>query len=125
MHAKYCTRKRDPKRQTLVFSATLTLVHQAPARILHKKHAKKIASAIVQARALYPITRTQQLASIVAGTLINSKQCLREEKIYIHICVYVCVCINPLKSQRDLSVLEIMQGRILPSLLLCQLFLVL
>nr|XP_020731600.1 ATP-dependent RNA helicase DDX24 [Odocoileus virginianus texanus]XP_020731601.1 ATP-dependent RNA helicase DDX24 [Odocoileus virginianus texanus]XP_020731602.1 ATP-dependent RNA helicase DDX24 [Odocoileus virginianus texanus]XP_020731603.1 ATP-dependent RNA helicase DDX24 [Odocoileus virginianus texanus] len=32
----------SPKRQTLVFSATLTLVHQAPARILHKKHAKKI-----------------------------------------------------------------------------------
>ncbi|XP_074221193.1 ATP-dependent RNA helicase DDX24 isoform X3 [Camelus bactrianus] len=32
----------NPKRQTLVFSATLTLVHQAPARILHKKHAKKI-----------------------------------------------------------------------------------
>ncbi|XP_065727613.1 ATP-dependent RNA helicase DDX24 isoform X1 [Phocoena phocoena] len=32
----------NPKRQTLVFSATLTLVHQAPARVLHKKHAKKI-----------------------------------------------------------------------------------
>ncbi|XP_006184237.2 LOW QUALITY PROTEIN: ATP-dependent RNA helicase DDX24 [Camelus ferus] len=32
----------NPKRQTLVFSATLTLVHQAPARILHKKHAMKI-----------------------------------------------------------------------------------
>ncbi|KAF6129650.1 DEAD-box helicase 24 [Phyllostomus discolor] len=32
----------NPKRQTLVFSATLTLVHQAPARILHKKHTKKI-----------------------------------------------------------------------------------
>ncbi|XP_008819908.1 ATP-dependent RNA helicase DDX24 [Nannospalax galili] len=32
----------NPKRQTLVFSATLTLVHQAPARILHKKHMKKM-----------------------------------------------------------------------------------
>lgn len=32
----------NPKRQTLVFSATLTLIHQAPARILHKKHTKKI-----------------------------------------------------------------------------------
>ncbi|XP_007529133.2 ATP-dependent RNA helicase DDX24 [Erinaceus europaeus] len=32
----------NPKRQTLVFSATLTLVHQTPARILHKKHTKKI-----------------------------------------------------------------------------------
>lgn len=32
----------NPKRQTLIFSATLTLVHQAPARILHKKHTKKI-----------------------------------------------------------------------------------
>ncbi|XP_076979546.1 ATP-dependent RNA helicase DDX24 [Tamandua tetradactyla] len=32
----------NPKRQTLVFSATLTLVHQAPARLLHKKHTKKI-----------------------------------------------------------------------------------
>lgn len=32
----------NPKRQTLVFSATLTLVHQAPVRILHKKHTKKI-----------------------------------------------------------------------------------
>ncbi|XP_049625739.1 ATP-dependent RNA helicase DDX24 [Suncus etruscus] len=32
----------NPKRQTLVFSATLTLTHQAPARILHKKHVKKI-----------------------------------------------------------------------------------
>lgn len=32
-----------------------------------EKHAKKIASAIVQARSIYPITRTQQLASIVTG----------------------------------------------------------
>lgn len=32
----------NPNRQTLVFSATLTLVHQVPARILHKKHVKKM-----------------------------------------------------------------------------------
>ncbi|XP_058511243.1 ATP-dependent RNA helicase DDX24 [Ochotona princeps] len=32
----------NPQRQTLVFSATLTLVHQPPARLLHKKHTKKI-----------------------------------------------------------------------------------
>ncbi|XP_053457586.1 ATP-dependent RNA helicase DDX24 [Nycticebus coucang] len=32
----------NPKRQTLVFSATLTLIHQVPARILHKKHTKKM-----------------------------------------------------------------------------------
>ncbi|XP_062432447.1 ATP-dependent RNA helicase DDX24 [Rhea pennata] len=32
----------NPQRQTFVFSATLTLVHQAPTRILQKKNAKKI-----------------------------------------------------------------------------------
>lgn len=32
-----------------------------------EKHARKIASAIIQARTIYPISRTQQLASIVAG----------------------------------------------------------
>ncbi|XP_008582369.1 PREDICTED: probable methyltransferase-like protein 15 isoform X2 [Galeopterus variegatus] len=46
------------------------LDQQALASILRtygeEKHAKKIASAIVQARSIYPITRTQQLASIVA-----------------------------------------------------------
>ncbi|XP_058544503.1 12S rRNA N4-methylcytidine (m4C) methyltransferase isoform X5 [Neofelis nebulosa] len=49
------------------------LDQQALASILRtygeEKHAKKIASAIVQARSLYPISRTQQLASIVAGLL--------------------------------------------------------
>ncbi|XP_019506256.1 PREDICTED: probable methyltransferase-like protein 15 isoform X1 [Hipposideros armiger] len=35
-----------------------------------EKHAKKIASAVVQARSIYPITRTQQLASIVAALLV-------------------------------------------------------
>ncbi|KAG6930688.1 DEAD-box helicase 24 [Chelydra serpentina] len=32
----------NPRRQTFVFSATLTLVHQAPTRVLQKKYAKKI-----------------------------------------------------------------------------------
>ncbi|NXE54056.1 DDX24 helicase, partial [Casuarius casuarius] len=32
----------NPQRQTFVFSATLTLVHQVPTRILQKKNAKKI-----------------------------------------------------------------------------------
>ncbi|XP_072195044.1 12S rRNA N(4)-cytidine methyltransferase METTL15 isoform X3 [Excalfactoria chinensis] len=49
------------------------LDQQALASILRtygeEKHAKKIASAIVQARSIYPITRTQQLASIVAGKI--------------------------------------------------------
>ena len=54
------------------------LDQQALASILRtygeEKHAKKIAAAIVQARSLYPVTRTQQLAGIVAGALINSKR---------------------------------------------------
>lgn len=64
------------------------LDQQALASILRtygeERHAKKIAAAIVQARSIYPITRTQQLASIVAGTLINSSQWLlrRKKKIY-------------------------------------------
>ncbi|NWR89202.1 DDX24 helicase, partial [Furnarius figulus] len=32
----------NPQRQTFVFSATLTLVHQTPARVLQKKNAKKM-----------------------------------------------------------------------------------
>ncbi|NXS55270.1 DDX24 helicase, partial [Brachypteracias leptosomus] len=32
----------NPQRQTFVFSATLTLVHQTPTRVLHKKNAKKM-----------------------------------------------------------------------------------
>lgn len=89
------------------------LDQQALASILRtygeEKHAKKIASAIVQARSLYPISRTQQLASIVAGTLINSEQCLRVGGKYIYI--------NPPNSQRDSFVLKIMQDRILCILL--------
>ncbi|KAM3919606.1 12S rRNA N(4)-cytidine methyltransferase METTL15 [Leptodactylus fuscus] len=58
------------------------LDQQALASILktygEEKHAKKIASAIVQARSIYPITRTQQLASIVAGVcLYNRKDLLQ------------------------------------------------
>ncbi|XP_042693161.1 12S rRNA N4-methylcytidine (m4C) methyltransferase isoform X3 [Centrocercus urophasianus] len=51
------------------------LDQQALASILRtygeEKHAKKIASAIVQARSIYPITRTQQLASIVAAIVLR------------------------------------------------------
>ncbi|KAG9481834.1 hypothetical protein GDO78_010844 [Eleutherodactylus coqui] len=32
----------NPQRQTFVFSATLTLIHQAPSRLLQKKHFKKM-----------------------------------------------------------------------------------
>lgn len=56
------------------------LDQQALASILRaygeEKHAKKIASAIIQARSIYPISRTQQLASVVAGTLLTSLPCL-------------------------------------------------
>ncbi|KAM4846485.1 12S rRNA N(4)-cytidine methyltransferase METTL15 isoform 2-T2 [Thomomys bottae] len=52
------------------------LDQQALASILRtygeEKHARKIASAIIQARSIYPITRTQQLASIVADLLQRS-----------------------------------------------------
>lgn len=48
-----------------------TLDQQALASILtaygEERHARKIASAIVMARRVNPITRTQQLASVVAG----------------------------------------------------------
>ncbi|KAM4723152.1 12S rRNA N(4)-cytidine methyltransferase METTL15 [Rhinophrynus dorsalis] len=54
------------------------LDQQALASILktygEERHAKKIASAIVQARSIYPITRTQQLASIVAGTTLYDRR---------------------------------------------------
>ncbi|KFO96838.1 putative methyltransferase-like 15, partial [Calypte anna] len=44
-----------------------------------EKHARKIASAIVQARSIYPITRTQQLASIVAGAFPGSSPYARKD----------------------------------------------
>lgn len=57
------------------------LDQQALASILtaygEERHARKLASAMVEARSVYPITRTQQLASVVAGTLINSLHCFR------------------------------------------------
>ncbi|XP_044114934.1 12S rRNA N4-methylcytidine (m4C) methyltransferase isoform X1 [Neovison vison] len=59
------------------------LDQQALASILRtygeEKHAKKIASAIVQARSLYPISRTQQLASIVAGAFPPSAVFARKD----------------------------------------------
>ncbi|XP_058924598.1 12S rRNA N4-methylcytidine (m4C) methyltransferase isoform X1 [Kogia breviceps] len=59
------------------------LDQQALASILRtygeEKHAKKIASAIVQARSIYPITRTQQLASIVAGAFPPSATYARKD----------------------------------------------
>ncbi|NXW56607.1 MET15 protein, partial [Eurystomus gularis] len=59
------------------------LDQQALASILRtygeERHAKKIASAIVQARSVYPITRTQQLASIVAGAFPASALYARKD----------------------------------------------
>ncbi|XP_065539430.1 12S rRNA N4-methylcytidine (m4C) methyltransferase [Lathamus discolor] len=59
------------------------LDQQALASILRtygeERHAKKIASAIVQARSIYPITRTQQLASIVAGVFPASALYARKD----------------------------------------------
>uniref|UniRef100_A0A8D0B2J7 12S rRNA N(4)-cytidine methyltransferase METTL15 n=1 Tax=Salvator merianae TaxID=96440 RepID=A0A8D0B2J7_SALMN len=59
------------------------LDQQALASILRvygeERHAKKIASAVVQARSIYPITRTQQLASIVAGAFPDSALFARKD----------------------------------------------
>ncbi|NWV18189.1 MET15 protein, partial [Origma solitaria] len=59
------------------------LDQQALASILRtygeERHARKIASAIVQARSIYPITRTQQLASIVAGAFPASALYARKD----------------------------------------------
>lgn len=59
------------------------LDQQALASILRaygeEKHAKKIASAIIQARSTYPISRTQQLASIVAGAFPPSAVYARKD----------------------------------------------
>ncbi|XP_047673013.1 probable methyltransferase-like protein 15 isoform X3 [Tachysurus fulvidraco] len=46
-----------------------------------EQHAKKIAAAIVQARSLYPISRTQQLASIVAGAFPASALYARRDRL--------------------------------------------
>uniref|UniRef100_A0A803Y4C5 Methyltransferase 15, mitochondrial 12S rRNA N4-cytidine n=1 Tax=Meleagris gallopavo TaxID=9103 RepID=A0A803Y4C5_MELGA len=65
------------------------LDQQALASILRtygeEKHAKKIASAIVQARSIYPITRTQQLASIVA-------------ELFCIVSVTVCITLRQLEG---------------------------
>ncbi|XP_030056547.1 12S rRNA N(4)-cytidine methyltransferase METTL15 [Microcaecilia unicolor] len=59
------------------------LDQQALASILktygEEKHAKKIASALVQARSVYPITRTQQLASIIAGAFPEASLYARKD----------------------------------------------
>uniref|UniRef100_A0A8C5QA09 12S rRNA N(4)-cytidine methyltransferase METTL15 n=1 Tax=Leptobrachium leishanense TaxID=445787 RepID=A0A8C5QA09_9ANUR len=63
------------------------LDQQALASILktygEERHARKIASAIVQARNIYPITRTQQLASIVAGTCLYSRTDLLQRPAHV------------------------------------------
>ncbi|NWH39005.1 MET15 protein, partial [Chloropsis hardwickii] len=59
------------------------LDQQALASVLsaygEERHARKIASAIVQARSIYPITRTRQLASIVAGAFPASALYARKD----------------------------------------------
>ncbi|KAL1007359.1 hypothetical protein UPYG_G00085640 [Umbra pygmaea] len=61
------------------------LDQQALASILtmygEERHACKIASAIVEARSVYPITRTQQLASVVAGAFPAGAQYARKDRL--------------------------------------------
>ncbi|KAI6068311.1 putative methyltransferase-like protein 15 [Aix galericulata] len=63
------------------------LDQQALASILRtygeERHAKKIASAIVQARSIYPITRTQQLASIVAASALYARKDLLQRPTHV------------------------------------------
>ncbi|XP_029353957.1 12S rRNA N(4)-cytidine methyltransferase METTL15 [Echeneis naucrates] len=63
-----------------------TLDQQALASILtaygEERHARKIASAIVEARRVNPITRTQQLASIVAGALPAAVAYARKDRLH-------------------------------------------
>ncbi|XP_077420763.1 12S rRNA N(4)-cytidine methyltransferase METTL15 [Vanacampus margaritifer] len=62
-----------------------TLDQQALASILtaygEERHARKIASAIVEARRVKPITRTQQLASVVAGSFPAAALHARKDKL--------------------------------------------
>ncbi|KAM3626274.1 uncharacterized protein V6R79_026109 [Siganus canaliculatus] len=62
-----------------------TLDQQALASILtaygEERHARKIASAIVEARRVNPITRTQQLASVVAGSLPAAVVYARKDRL--------------------------------------------
>ncbi|MBN3300912.1 MET15 protein, partial [Amia calva] len=61
------------------------LDQQALASILstygEEKHARKIASAIAEARSVYPIARTQQLASVVAGAFSSSALYARKDML--------------------------------------------
>ncbi|XP_023280173.1 probable methyltransferase-like protein 15 [Seriola lalandi dorsalis] len=63
-----------------------TLDQQALASILtaygEERHARKIASAIVEARRVNPITRTQQLASVVAGSLPAAVAYARKDRLH-------------------------------------------
>ncbi|XP_035508190.1 probable methyltransferase-like protein 15 [Morone saxatilis] len=62
-----------------------TLDQQALASILtaygEERHARKIASAIVEARRVNPITRTQQLASVVAGSFPAAVLYARKDRL--------------------------------------------
>ncbi|XP_069030186.1 12S rRNA N4-methylcytidine (m4C) methyltransferase [Embiotoca jacksoni] len=62
-----------------------TLDQQALASILtaygEERHARKIASAIVEARRVNPITRTQQLASVVAGSFPAAVVYARKDRL--------------------------------------------
>ncbi|XP_054901213.1 probable methyltransferase-like protein 15 [Poeciliopsis prolifica] len=62
-----------------------TLDQQALASILtaygEERHARKIASAIVEARRVNPITRTQQLASVVAGAFPPAVLYARKDRL--------------------------------------------
>ncbi|XP_077375221.1 12S rRNA N(4)-cytidine methyltransferase METTL15 [Festucalex cinctus] len=62
-----------------------TLDQRALASILtaygEERHARKIASAIVEARRVQPITRTQQLASVVAGSFPAAALYARKDKL--------------------------------------------
>ncbi|XP_029951505.1 probable methyltransferase-like protein 15 [Salarias fasciatus] len=63
-----------------------TLDQQALASILaaygEERHARKIASAIVEARRVNPITRTQQLASVVAGSFPAAVVHARRDRLH-------------------------------------------
>ncbi|XP_056135071.1 probable methyltransferase-like protein 15 [Lampris incognitus] len=61
------------------------LDQQALASILagygEERHARKIAAAIVEARSVYPISRTQQLASVVAGSFPADALYARKDRL--------------------------------------------
>ncbi|XP_056463631.1 12S rRNA N4-methylcytidine methyltransferase-like [Gadus chalcogrammus] len=46
-----------------------------------ERHARKISSAVVEARSICPITRTQQLASVVAGSFPSAALYARKDKL--------------------------------------------